>query len=357
MAKRRFSVADSSAPAHRMTSGKPVRHVAPKVPRAADICIATSRTRSARKSLRQSTRARSGGPASRGPLPQKRLGELPRASETPFTQASRKARAMPSRSAGAQNSVDAPAASTGQREFAKLSVLDMLRLSGRPQVAMQGRLERSDEHPNSVARSGAQSPAATEEKPTTATPDATWLKTAVLAVTSSIDAGRASLAGGPWVRPAELTRRAEDLRAQKRGGGADALSPEDIRSLVLQPSVFVWAPDLLFQGLKLACPECGCRFSEARWHSRAKPLHAVSALHAYIAREYTCYRCTPDGSQARRRRKVFLADTPALLRRCQTVRNRFGSFTARGERCAMLPSSTSFEPWRQGPAGLRSQTA
>ena len=74
MAIRRFSVAGSSAPAHRMTSGKPMRHVAPKVPRAADIRIATSRARSARKSLRQSTRARSGGPDSMGPLAAEALG-------------------------------------------------------------------------------------------------------------------------------------------------------------------------------------------------------------------------------------------------------------------------------------------
>ena len=138
------------------------------------------------------------------------------------------------------------------------------------------------------------------------------MKNAALEVTRLIDDGRVELAGVPWVHPAEPTRRAEDLRTRKRSEGGDGLSHEEICSLVVQTSVFVWAPDLLFPGLKLACPMCGSQFSGARWHT-PKLLHGLSSLHAYIARRYTCYECASVGSQAQRRRKEFVADAPALL--------------------------------------------
>ena len=55
----------------------------------------------------------------------------------------------------------------------------------------------------------------------------------------------------PWVPPAALTLRAEDVRTWRRYHGDAALSCEDIQALTLHPSVFVWAPDLLFPSLKI----------------------------------------------------------------------------------------------------------
>ena len=90
------------------------------------------------------------------------------------------------------------------------------------------------------------------------------------------------------------------------------LACEDIQALTLHPSVFVWAPDLLFPGLNIKCPSCGSQFSSTQWHT-PRLLHGLSSLQAYVTRRYMCCRCAPDGSQARQRCKQFLADTPTML--------------------------------------------
>ena len=102
-----------------------------------------------------------------------------------------------------------------------------------------------------ASTSGAHAPTAAEAKSdavTVADLSAVWVKNAALEVTRLIDDGRVELAGVPWVHPAEPTHKAEDLHTRKRSEGEDGLSHEDLCSLVVQPSVFVWAPDLLFPG-------------------------------------------------------------------------------------------------------------
>ena len=294
MVKRCFSVAKAATPNRRMAPGKPVKKVALKLPRAADICTKASSSRSVKSAFAQGTRTGSGRSGMRNAQPQKRLEESSLATlESTQTQAA------------------ATAASAGLRKPAKPSVLDMLRASTQPQLAAQGRL-RED---HVLASPTVVPPAiATDREPNilAGADSTTVIKSAVLAVARKIDTGSAELTGGPWVQPAELTRRAEEMHSRKRTDGPGALTCDDVRSLVLQPSVFVWAPDLMFPDLKLACPLCGNTFSEKRWKT-PKLLHGLSALHGYIAREYICSQCARDGSQARQRRSKFVADMPALF--------------------------------------------
>ena len=300
MVKRCFSVAKAATPNRRMAPGKPVKKVALKLPRAADICTKASSSRSVKSAFQQGTRTGSGRSSMRNAQPQTRLGES-------LLATLEKTR----RSAFAQTQAAATEASAGLRKPAKPSVLDMLRANTQPHLAAQGRL-RED---HVLASPTVVPPAiATDREPNIlAGADSTdVIKNAVLAVARKIDAGSAELTGGPWVQPAELTRRAEKMHSRKRTDGPGALTCDDVRSLVLQPSVFVWAPDLMFPDLKLACPLCGNTFSEKRWKT-PKLLHGLSALHGYIAREYICSQCARDGSQARQRRSKFVADMPALF--------------------------------------------
>ena len=307
MAKRRFSIADGASP---------TRNVAPKIPSAASICIATSSRRPAKTPLRQSTCVRSGRPAVKNTLQKQRLGRLPLATaKSFFNKPSRAAGIRPRWSAGALPCAATSVAPTGQREPATLSVLDMLRRSARSQLAEPTASEHLHESVSLASPDGAPSPTAAERSTGAAAgadSGAAWARTAVLAVTRRIDDGHLELAGDPWVRPADLTRRAAAVHVRRRSDGGSAVSSEDVQSLALQPSVFVWAPDLLFTDLELACPSCGSEFSGARWHT-SKPLHGLSSLHAYIARRYTCNECATGGSRAQRRRKEFVADAPALL--------------------------------------------
>ena len=262
MARRCFALAKAATPNRRMAPGEPVRKAALKLPRAADICTKASRSRSVRTSLQQGTCTGSGRLSIRNAQQQRRPGDSSLAT-------SKRIR----KSACAQAQAAATEISAGLRKPAKPSVLDMLRASTQPQPAARGR-PRKD---HLLVSPSVDTPAiATDREPniTAGADSAVVVKDAVLAVARKIDEGSAELTGGPWVQPAELTRRAEDMHSRKRVNGLGALACEDIRSLVLQPSVFVWAPDLLFPDLKLACPLCGGAFSERRW-STPKLLHGL----------------------------------------------------------------------------------
>ena len=262
MVKRCFSVAKAATPNRRTAPGKPVKKVALKLPRAADICTKAS-SRSVKSTFQQGTRTGSDRSSMTNAQPQTRLGEsslatLERTPRSAFTQTQAAATA---------------AASTGLRKPAKPSVLDMLRASAQPQLAAQGRVR--DDHVLASPSVAPPAIAADGEPNTLAGSDTTALiKNAVLAVARKIDTGSADLTGGPWVQPAELTRRAEDMHSRKRTDGLGAITCDDVRRLVLQPSVFVWAPDLLFPDLKLACPLCASTFSAVSYTHLTLPTKA-----------------------------------------------------------------------------------
>ena len=155
MAKRRFSVADGATPTRRMT---------PRIPPAADICIAASSSnRSPRAASRRSTCASSGSPASQ---------KAQLSAATPILNArGKRAQVI----AGAVT----PGASAGQREARKLSVLDILRGASSSHSAGP----RSSPHANrqlSLAQSsGAPSPSVAEGCPTAGAgpnADAAWVR-------------------------------------------------------------------------------------------------------------------------------------------------------------------------------------
>ena len=92
MVKRCFSVAKAATPNRRMAPGKPVKKVALKLPRAADICTkASSSSRSVKSAFAKGTRTGSGRSGMRNAQPQKRLEEsslatLERTGRSAFTQ-------------------------------------------------------------------------------------------------------------------------------------------------------------------------------------------------------------------------------------------------------------------------------
>ena len=278
MAKRRFSVADGAAPTRRTT---------PRIPPAANICIAASSNRFPRTASRRNTCASSGSPASK---------KAQLSAATPLLSAPGKRTQVV---AGAVT----PGASAGQREARQLSVLDILRGASSSHSASPSSSQHANRQLSPAQSSGAPSPSVAQGCPTAGAgpnADAAWVRHAVLEVTRSIDDGRVKLAGDPWVRPAALTLRAESLRARRSCQGDAVLACEDTQALTLHPSVFVWAPDLLFPGLNIECPSCGSQFSSTRWHT-PRLLHGLSSLQAYVTRRHMCCRCAPNGSQARQR--------------------------------------------------------
>ena len=155
MAKRRFAVADGAAPLRRLSSEVSVRNAAAKVPRAADICIKASRSRHATTSPRPNTSAsKAAGRTTRNSLP-KHQGALLLKTETKVASASCDAANLPRSTPGALTLAAAPQGSSKQREPAKVSVLDMLRGSARPQMAGPCETQHSYEDRSLAAAGGA----------------------------------------------------------------------------------------------------------------------------------------------------------------------------------------------------------
>ena len=128
----------------------------------------------------------------------------------------------------------------------------------------------------------------------------------------SIDAGQVTLRGNPWVDPPSSAYDVDIENAHRHSTGACLLDSTEVLKLVLRPTVFVWAPDFMYPEFQIICPSCGKKIIERRWH-RPRALHGTSRLSMYLTREYTCAKCKPPNNVGERRRKVFLADTPAYL--------------------------------------------
>lgn len=133
-----------------------------------------------------------------------------------------------------------------------------------------------------------------------------------LTLARSIDAGQVTLKGNPWVAHPSPEHGADMEDAPRHSAGARMLDSTEVLKLVLMPPVFIWAPEYLYPALQIICPSCGEKNIQRRWH-RPRALHGTSRLSMYLTREYTCAKCNPPNNVGRRRRRIFLADTPAYL--------------------------------------------
>ncbi len=141
----------------------------------------------------------------------------------------------------------------------------------------------------------------------------------------SIDTGSLSLQGDPWITPPNPFYVADRVNEQRRRDEERLVDAHEALSLVLRPSVFVWAPDKLLYGLRVKCPTCRVPASGARWCAH-KIFHETRGQHVYITMEYICYHCQPtprcdhfepssaeNPGKRRRKQKSFLGDAPDAM--------------------------------------------
>ncbi len=144
-----------------------------------------------------------------------------------------------------------------------------------------------------------------------------------------IAAGKVDLRGCPWIRPRNPCQIAHGVNEQRLRDGERPVDPDEALNLVLQPSVFVWAPERLCPGQPMFCPTCKQPTKNCSW-GRHRVLHSVQSQSLYITMEYRCYQCpaaprtsttlkaTLSDQQATltngsRREKSFLADAPEVI--------------------------------------------
>ena len=64
-----------------------------------------------------------------------------------------------------------------------------------------------------------------------------------------LHSGALDLQNGPWVHPGEQSRNPIIAEAMARSSAEPALDADKVRDIVFRPSVFVWAPHVLFPGM------------------------------------------------------------------------------------------------------------
>ena len=125
-----------------------------------------------------------------------------------------------------------------------------------------------------------------------------------------ITSGRLVLGGNPWVMPKPAWSEAARINVQRAAAGERGINAHEALQLVIRPSVFVWAPEKLEQGLHIHCPKCNNRVTNRTW-GRTRVLHHVAGQSLYVSTSHTCYRCSPataKNSREPRARTTFSAD-------------------------------------------------
>ena len=157
----------------------------------------------------------------------------------------------------------------------------------------------------------------------------------VEAIKNGLSSGRISLNGNPWVRRNDPFIEVAAVSAQRARDGKPCLDAGELFNAVSRPGVFVWAPHLLWPGVRIICPDCGTEMrsgsSDAtRWCGH-RTLHGLAEDHAYVSAQYQCKHCAfakkrdeeqlshIDNSRKRKTRtKTFNGDSPAVISQLRT---------------------------------------
>ena len=126
---------------------------------------------------------------------------------------------------------------------------------------------------------------------------------------SDISSDRLLLHGNPWVIPDDAFQVARRINDARSAAMEDPISPDEARHLVLQPTVFVWAPLKLLPGLSLSCPHCARRATKVRW-CRIRVMHRIDGQCLYLATRHICEKC---GANPQHRDTSFQSDAPEVI--------------------------------------------
>ena len=122
---------------------------------------------------------------------------------------------------------------------------------------------------------------------------------------SNLASGALCLEGDPWVKP----RMQEQSSAKEQ-------ATSTVSETSFQHSIFVWSPEHLLPGFKMACPTCRVATDNSEW-TRPRVLHGLTQINFYLTRKYSCFNCGTGKSKAagarHKPRKTFVADAPDVL--------------------------------------------
>jgi hypothetical protein len=131
--------------------------------------------------------------------------------------------------------------------------------------------------------------------------------------------GDASITG-PWVQPRNAIQVAMAINAEREKEGERRIDGMEALNLALRPTVFLWAPESIYEGARVQCPACGSAGSIHGW-GESRVLQRVSSKCVYICRRYACNVCLtcprPGNAKAKSlasvRAKTFLADSEPVM--------------------------------------------
>jgi len=127
-----------------------------------------------------------------------------------------------------------------------------------------------------------------------------------------------ALVNGPWFHPGDPLQTAKAINAKREKDGERRVDAKELLSLVLRPSVFVWAPEEIYQGVRVQCPTCGST-SLRKWWGDERILHGISTQSVYVSRRHSCNSCPSSSQTGKRgvsnntRGKTFQADSASVL--------------------------------------------
>lgn len=123
-------------------------------------------------------------------------------------------------------------------------------------------------------------------------------------VLADVGIGRRDICHSPVLTPGDPAQSAWTMRREQQRNG-NTISSDDVKALVLRPSIYVWAPHLLFPGLVVSCFACGSQASKKDW-AKVRRLQTLSGSMVYATFQYRC--CSISCKD-----RLFHADNPQFL--------------------------------------------
>ena len=133
-------------------------------------------------------------------------------------------------------------------------------------------------------------------------------------IAREVVSGARNLRGNPWIYTPNPFEAFEIIQRQRTGGAV--ISPADMLSCVLKPTVFIWSPEMLCPAWRLTCPDCMKPTSFSAW-APPRIAHSFDGAYVYMCSIHACNQCSASEASARtsRVRKRFRSDRPDILAR------------------------------------------
>ena len=125
---------------------------------------------------------------------------------------------------------------------------------------------------------------------------------------------------GPWVCPQDAIQATMAINAERQREGERSIDGKEALNYAMRPTVFLWDPEGIYEGVRIQCPTCGSEVSVHGWGEN-RVLQSISSKCVYTCRRYACNVCLtcprPGNAKAKcpasYRPKTFLADAEPVM--------------------------------------------